>query len=85
MYIDLYSDFVFKSTTIEQSSHGNQTNIVCTEFTFVGILTILPCIPYFPYPFNWNICAKAKGGVIKCSSIFFNIDIDCKFNALFVI
>ncbi len=46
---------------------------------------MLPCIAYFSYPFNWNICAKAKGGVIKCSLILFNIDIDCRFNALFVI
>jgi hypothetical protein len=29
----------------------------------------LPCNPYWPYAFNWKICANAKHGTIKHSSM----------------
>jgi hypothetical protein len=69
MYMDLYSNFLFKNTTIELSSYCNQGNIVCIKSKFVGTLTMLPCIPYCPYLFSWNIHANARHGAIICSSI----------------
>jgi hypothetical protein len=53
------------------SSYDIQGNIVCTKFKFVGTLTMFPCIPYCPYPFNQNICVNVKCGAIKRS--FFNL------------
>jgi hypothetical protein len=38
MFMDLYSNFLFKNITIELSSYGNQGNIICTKFKFVGTL-----------------------------------------------
>jgi hypothetical protein len=78
--MDFYSNFLLKNTTIELLSHGNQGNIVCTKFKFVGTFTMFPCIPYYPYLFSWNICVNAKRGAIKRSSILFKIGTYLKFN-----
>jgi hypothetical protein len=77
--MDLYSNFLFKNTTIELSSYNNQGNIVCTKFKFVGTLIMFLCIPYCPYLFSWNICANARRGAIKHSSILFKIGTNLKF------
>ncbi len=78
--MDLYSNFLFKNTAIELSSYNSQGNIVCTKSKFVGTLTMLPSIPYCPYPFSWNIYVNARRGAIKCSSILFKIRTNLKFN-----
>jgi hypothetical protein len=78
--MDLYSNFFFKNIAIELSLYNNQGNIICTKSKFVGKLTMFPCIPYCPNPFNWNICVNAKHGVIKRSSILFKIGTNLKFD-----
>jgi hypothetical protein len=57
-----------------------QNNIVYTKFKFVKTLTMLPCIPHCQYLFSWSICVNARRGVIKHSSILFNIETNLKFN-----
>ncbi len=58
----------------------SESNTVCTKSKFVGTLTMLPCIPYCPYLFSWNIYADARRGAIKPSSILFKIGTNLKFD-----
>jgi hypothetical protein len=69
----LYFDFPFEKIKIEESSYGIPSNTFWINFKFVGKFMMLPCIPYCPYLHNWKICANARRGAIKHSSIFFNI------------
>ncbi len=43
------------------------------KFKFVGMFTMLRCIPNCPYLCNWKIYANARHGVMKCSFILFTI------------
>jgi hypothetical protein len=74
IYIDLYSNFLFKNIKNDKSSYGICNNTFWIRFKLVGTFTTLPCILYCMYICNWKVYANARWGVIKHTWILLFIE-----------